>query len=66
MIIATFEQFLEAVDKLVLKWKTADDYEHAPESETPSQNVPQSVLREIYDEVREQTAHNLAQLEERR
>jgi hypothetical protein len=62
----TFPQFVAAVDNLVKTWKIPDDFEHKPETELPSQNVPESVLREIYDSVREQSVYDMAQLEQRR
>jgi len=52
----TFDAFAKAVDKLVARWR--------PESKIHAQ-IPRDALRAIWEQVRDDTAHDLAKRQER-
>ena len=54
----TFPQFIEAVDKLVLQWPAGDAFD--------PRGIPRQQLQAIYDDVREQGVHDIAELQRQR
>jgi hypothetical protein len=57
MAIENFEQFLLAVNKLVQRWEGSDEELNV---------APRETLQAIWQEVREQAVHDLAQMQRER